>query len=165
MATFEEEDLSHYGVKGMKWGVRKDGSISSNTAKMSKLRRKETDVVVKQKPGQFVKTSGGKRRTASDDAVKVAATRQSARRSTTDSLTTKQLQEAVSRMELEKKYHNLSKELDRRNRGRKLWDKARGVKMKDVDRKINSWNKTVYSNTGKSIPTLIRMARKAATGV
>lgn len=148
VATFESDDLSHYGVKGMKWGVKKSGDISSNSARMSKLRKPETDVVVKQKPGQFVRTSGGKRQTASGDAVKVAAARQRAKKSTTDSLTTKQLQDAVSRMQLEQQYHKLVKQTDRRSRGRKFLEKAATVQMSTVTKTADSIRRIVAPALG-----------------
>lgn len=121
-----DSHLEHYGVKGMKWGVRKDGSVSSTTQKMSSLRLKSTDVVVRQKPGRFVKTAGGRKQTASDDAVRVAAARQLAKRSTTDSLSTKQLQEAVNRMNLEIQYAKVVKKADRRDRGKRIVDSILG---------------------------------------
>ena len=123
-----EEILEHSGVKGMKWGVRK-GEITSTKAKKSHLRRKEDQkVTVKQKPGKFVRTAGGKRNISSHDAVKVAASRQVAKKSTTDALSTKQLQDAVQRMNLEQQYLKLAKKSDRRSRGQRfrqaLLDKA-----------------------------------------
>jgi hypothetical protein len=128
--------LSHYGVKGMKWGVRKDGSISSTTTRNSHLRRKATDVTAKQKPGQYVRTSGGKRQTASEEAVRVAATRQLAKKSTTDALSNKQLQEAVTRMNLEQQYHTLSKKTQRQTRGQRFAQKLLG-KPTPVDKNGN----------------------------
>jgi hypothetical protein len=112
--------LAHYGVKGMKWGVKK-GEIDSAKAKKGLLTRKaDQKVTVKQKPGKFVRTQGGKRNIASNDAVRVAASRQMAKKSTTDSLSTKQLQDAVQRMNLEEQYLKLAKKSDRRSRGQKF---------------------------------------------
>ncbi len=35
-----EEAIEHYGVKGMKWGVRKSGKRGSSSGKLSKLNKK-----------------------------------------------------------------------------------------------------------------------------
>lgn len=86
--------LAHYGVKGMKWGVHRD--------------RTPTAVEVKTRPGKKVKTSGGKHQSASEDAIRAAKIRQQAKKSTTDSLSNKELQELVSRMNLEQQYRNLN---------------------------------------------------------
>lgn len=115
-----DDFLEHYGVKGMQWGVRRTGSVSKTTAKTGKLARKSTDVTVRQKPGNFATATGGKRRVADPDAVKTIAARQLAKGSTTDSLSTKQLQAAVKRMQVEQQFHELSKKSDRRNRGRRM---------------------------------------------
>lgn len=123
-----DDILAHHGVKGMKWGVRKDGSTSGSSTTTSRLRRPASDVTVAQKPGQFVRTSGGRKQTAADDAVRVAAARQLAKKSTTDALTTKQLQEAVTRMNLEQQYSQLVKKADRRTRGTKFVHSLLGVK-------------------------------------
>lgn len=129
MKTIEDMEafLEHAGVKGMKWGVRK-GEVTSTKAKTSKLRRGEQEVTVSQKPGKFVRTAGGKRNVASDDAVRVAANRQLAKRSTTDALSNKQLQDAVQRMNLETQYHTLTKKSDRRTRGQRMVSKILGNK-------------------------------------
>lgn len=120
-----EEDLAsnileHHGVKGMKWGVRKDGSTSVSTSSSSRFAKKSTDVIARQKPGKFVRTTGGKKQTASNDAVRVAAARQVAKKSTTDSLSNKQIQDAVTRMNLEQQFHSLVKKQNRQTRGQKF---------------------------------------------
>lgn len=85
-------DLAHFGVMGMKWGRRKGAQA----------------VAVKATPGRRVSTKGGKRQEASEDAITTAVSRQKARKSTTDSLSTKELKALVERMNLEKQYSTLS---------------------------------------------------------
>lgn len=102
----DEVVIRHYGVKGMRWGVRKE--------------RTPTDVVVKQTPGKHVKTAGGKNQPASEDAVKVAKLRQTAKKSTTDALSTQELQLLVSRMNLEQQYSNLASNGTRDSTGKKV---------------------------------------------
>lgn len=96
-AAFSKE-LTHYGKKGMRWGVRK--RVGSDG--------KPVAVTTTQKPGKFVKTSGGHNQPASADALKVAPIRQIAKKSSTDALSNHELQLLVTRMNLEQQYHRMS---------------------------------------------------------
>lgn len=125
-----EDFLAHYGVKGMKWGVRRERDLSSGGGKQTRAERraarkaesmKPTEVETYQKkPGQFVKARGGANQAASADAIKTQTSRQKALASTTDSLSNKELQELVQRMNLEVQYQNLSRQVDRRSAGQQL---------------------------------------------
>lgn len=122
--SIEHGFLAHYGVKGMKWGVTtKDGatSVTKSSEKKSHLVRGAKDVTVSQrKAGAYVTTKGGQRQKASTDAVKAHATRQVAKKSTTDALSTKQLKDSIERMRLEQEFAKLNKKTERINRGRKF---------------------------------------------
>lgn len=85
-------ELEHFGVLGMKWGRSKGAQA----------------VAVKATPGRRVSTKGGKRQEASEDAISTAVSKQKARKSTTDSLSTKELKSLVERMNLEQQYSKLS---------------------------------------------------------
>ncbi len=87
--------LAHYGKKGMRWG---------QTSKSQPA----TKVSVTQTPGKRVVTKGGQRQPASTEAKQVAAIRQKAKSSRTDSLTNSELQSAVTRMNLEQNFSRLS---------------------------------------------------------
>jgi hypothetical protein len=91
-----EEVLEHFGVKGMKWGVRKDAPSGPQP------------VTIKAEDGKRVKTAGGTGQPASEDAKKVAIAKQTAKASSTDALSTKELQELVNRMNLEQQYSKLA---------------------------------------------------------
>jgi hypothetical protein len=95
--TTVDEFLEHHGIKGMRWGVRKSRSAPSGP----------TDVIVRERPGKKVKTSGGQYHPPSEDAKRVAVAKRKARKSSTDSLSTKDLQELVNRMNLEQQYSKL----------------------------------------------------------
>ena len=96
-----DDVLSHYGKKGMKWGVV--------TNKIKPDRSVPKDVVLKETPGKLVKTAGGQFHPASEDARVAAAGRQMIKKSSIDVLSNKELQAVVTRMNLEQQYSNLKK--------------------------------------------------------
>lgn len=89
--------FEHFGVKGMHWGRRKADSVPAGKV-----------TVDQKKPGAKVQAAGGKGFTAHPDAVKAAAAKQVAKNSSTDALSTQELQHLVSRMNLEQQYSKLS---------------------------------------------------------
>lgn len=95
MAEQVETWLSHYGIKGQKWGVRRDRSGT-------------VEVSTTATPGKKVAAKGGQNSSPSSDAIRVAAAKQKAKTSTTDSLSTKELQELVNRLNLEQQYSRLT---------------------------------------------------------
>lgn len=127
LAHKESDFLAHFGVKGMKWGVtrepaklntravtvRKTGEaakMSLPITKKGKYQRTNADtaVTVVHTPGKRLTTKGGSNRKPSEDAIKAAAARRIAKSSTTDALSTKELQDLVSRMNLEQQYSKLT---------------------------------------------------------
>lgn len=89
--------LAHHGVKGQRWGVtRSRAEIDSSTH------------VTQPKPGGKLKTSGGKGAPAHEDAIKTAHTRQLAKSSGLHAVGSKELQDAVNRMNLEANFSRLS---------------------------------------------------------
>lgn len=106
----EEVDniLAHYGVPGMKWGVRKKRALPSGPA----------DVIVKTNPGKKVKAVGGERHKSSQDAIDAAVSRQKARKSSVDSLSNAELRALVQRMQLEQQYSQLK--VNRQNPAKKF---------------------------------------------
>lgn len=105
----DSNEIQHYGVKGMRWGYRKDQSA----------------VIIKPTPGKRLQTAGGKKRPAAEDAVNAAAYRQIARASTTDALSNKQLQALVTRMNLEQQYARLDPA--RKSIGRRFVEHMLGI--------------------------------------
>lgn len=106
-------ELQHHGVKGMKWGVRKAEQVRATY-------NAPRAVAVKQKPGDYVQSTGGQKQKASADALHLQVSRQKAKASTTDSLSNKELQDLVQRMNLEQQYSRLKKQEDRRTRGQRM---------------------------------------------
>ncbi len=118
--------FAHYGVQGMKWGKRTARPVNRNEETLvrtapakkpgliefEKKRYQKTNadtaVTVTHRPGQRLSTKGGSNRTPSDDALRTAAAKRVAKSSTTDALSTKELQELVNRMNLEQQYQKLT---------------------------------------------------------
>ncbi len=84
------EDLIHYGVKGMKWGVRKK-------------RTPQSRVELSTGKAGNVKAKGGENRKPSSEAKKAKVYDQVIKKSGTQALTNKQLREYIERMDLEKR--------------------------------------------------------------
>lgn len=92
-------ELEHYGTKGMKWGVRRENNAGP------------TQVEFKQKtPGSRVrvKTTKGGGQAPSHDAVQAKVFRQTAKKSGPQTLSNKELQALVTRLNLEKQYAQLT---------------------------------------------------------
>lgn len=112
-----ENVLAHYGVKGMKWGVRKSEPHTK-------------DVTIKaehDKKGKVVlKTTGGAGHDPHMDAVRAANLKQIHRLSGMSALSNAQLQELATRQDLEAKVSRLNPA-----------DKSRGKKVADEILKTN----------------------------
>ena len=152
-----EEVLAHYGVKGMRWGVRKDRGDRDAIFRKRAKEKNPVEVSVSQQPGKYVKGKGGQNQPASEDAITAATYRQKARASTPDSLSNKELQALVTRMNLEQQYNNLSSQSDRRSRGAKLANQIVG--------KENPFRDTALSNIDKRDAKLGRRVRFVATAI
>lgn len=102
----DEAILRHYGVRGMKWGVRRD--------------KTPTPAITIEKPGRRVKAKGGQYQPPSEDAITAATLHRTAKKSTTDSLSNKELQALVTRMNLERQFRDLEKEGLRDSQGKQF---------------------------------------------
>lgn len=101
--------LEHYGIKGMKWGVRKSDkstNVSGNTVRSSKRGKIKG-----------VELSSDNKKSASqpsDDKTKASILEQKIKSGSTDVLSNKELELVVNRKNLEKRYAEVvSKERDR----------------------------------------------------
>lgn len=101
--SYDDEHFEHYGIKGMKWGVRRaepsrtyDSAGNTTAAVGGRIREV--------KLGPKVRESAD----ASDDAARSAVLKKRASTKSTDSLSNKELQDLVTRMNLEQQYSRLS---------------------------------------------------------
>lgn len=98
MTEKTEEFLAHYGVKGMKWGVRRTPGGPAQTGvfvKKGKIR------------GVELSTRRQTDDTPSDDAAKAAINKTVVRTHSTDKLSNQELQSLVTRMNLEQQFDRL----------------------------------------------------------
>lgn len=87
-------ELSHHGVKGMKWGVRKGRSSSPQ------------EVTIRAR-GKKLKTDGGKGHTPHEDALKAARIAQKSKASGIHTLSNQELADLGTRMNLEQNVKRL----------------------------------------------------------
>lgn len=92
--------VEHFGVKGMRWGVR-----SGRTAQTVETKSK-VDVGLRGKTK--VKAKGGKSHPAHEDAVKAAVMKQKLKKSGPAALGNKELQDLQQRLVLEKNVKDLT---------------------------------------------------------
>lgn len=125
--TFESE-LTHFGVKGMRWGIRKrresrsgfenapvkeqphhGGAPSEHINVKAKTGGKEpTPVQAKIVPGKPIQTRGGKRQPTTDEALRAAGLKQQLHASGKQSLTNEEMRFLADRLGLEQRLSQLA---------------------------------------------------------
>lgn len=87
-----ESEVTHFGTKGMRWGVRRDKTPTSAEAKQK---------------GKKLKTSGGANQPAHPDAIGARKSGQQAKKSGHITLSNKELEDYARRLDLEQRVKRL----------------------------------------------------------
>lgn len=120
-----EKFISHYGVKGMRWGSRKAAPAAVAPSVSSVVPRgKATKTKIKAK--------GGENHPAAQDAINAAVSRQKLKRSGAHALSNKELQELATRMNLEQQVSRLAGQHPR-SAGKKFVDDILKDPAKTID--------------------------------
>lgn len=121
MTAAGRQFLAHYGIKGMRWGVRKNTTSSPEAKGVTNAGLTGRTKVV---------TKGGKGQEAVQEALSVAQKKQILRKSGTHALTNAELREMAERMRLEVEVRRLDAETQ--SAGRKFVKKALGQNTQRV---------------------------------
>jgi 2'-5' RNA ligase len=91
-----EDELEHYGVKGMRWGVRREREAPSAVTPTA-----ASVVPHGAKRKTKIEVAGGENHHAHEDAIKVAESKVKLKRSGVNALSNKELQDMAKRLQLE----------------------------------------------------------------
>ena len=127
-----QNELTHYGVMGMKWGVRKDRGFVSTQKRRNPIGTMDGDgLTTKHKPPKYAKYA------------KVDPSKD--RKQSIKDMSDTELRQKLNRLQMEKQYDQLTKE--EVNKGKKYLDKA--IKTAATIASVTTTAITIYNNLGK----------------
>ena len=132
--------LEHFGVKGMRWGVRKEGAVSTQTHIDTGILRRKTQIRAK----------GGAAQPAHEDAIKAAVQKQKLKKSGTDALSNGELKDLASRLELEVRVETLASKKGRKFISRQLETQGQQQLQKGLARGVSGGAARVVKKGGKA---------------
>jgi molybdopterin-biosynthesis enzyme MoeA-like protein len=147
--TTVEEFFAHHGVKGMKWGVRKNRSGPVQTVNTGTGSEKAA-VQLRANSKQIVGVTPGHKGAPADDAVKAAVAKALIKEQSIDVLSNKELQHLVNRMNLEQQYSRMNTQKGKINAGQNVVKQVLGTAKTAAD----VYN-TVNSPAGKALRSLL----------
>jgi 2'-5' RNA ligase len=131
------EFLEHFGVKGMRWGVRNPGAVTTQTHIDQGVIRRRTKVEAK----------GGEAHDAHPDAVKAAVQKRVLKKSGTAALSNQDLRELTTRLQLEAQVSQLTTKKGQRA----------------VQKQLEEEGKQQFSKgLRKGAPVVVKQAKKGA---
>jgi hypothetical protein len=98
-------ELEHHGIKGMKWGVRRN-KVELQTKGVN-IDGERSTVTLNPKTGRIVSASPTLRAKPSEDAVRAKVAKARVKSQSLDTLSNQELQQLVNRMNLEQQYSRL----------------------------------------------------------
>lgn len=159
------EFLEHYGIKGMRWGVRKDNRLSAHleerraNAEVQRQKFREArEVRVQASIGRTsnskakIYTKGGEDHPPAEDAIKVAVAQQKLSKSGTVALSNKELRDVAERLQLESNVARLQKEQGRVGEGfvrRMLRNKGQQETERQTGKLFNEVGDATYARARK----------------
>jgi hypothetical protein len=143
MGTTESLDdiLEHYGIKGMRWGVRR------TEAQLARARGEK-------KSGKLTKTP--KNMQSKDAATVKKAKAKITKEGDTSALSNDELRAVVQRMNLEAQYKNMGKSQQKNG-------KSAIKEMKQTQHKMNEVMKFINSPAGKAVSEGVKIAIRQMT--
>jgi len=148
MGTELETFLSHHGVKGMKWGVRKKRQSRVDTGAVNELARRKNQNVGMVDPSTVGQKKTGNPNVAMPDHSTLSKPSGGlVRRPNTAHLTDKQLQDTINRMRLDQQYAELT--APKVSPGKK-WIKGLGTKL------ANNLQDAIAKNASQMLVTSAR---------
>lgn len=148
MGTDLETFLTHHGVKGMKWGVRKKRQSRVDTSAVNELARRKNQNVGMVDPSSIgPKKTGNPNVAMPDHGTLNKPSGGLVRRPNTAHLTDKQLQDTINRMRLDQQYAELT--APKMSPGKK-WIKGLGTKL------ANNLQDAIAKNASSMIVTSAR---------
>ena len=145
----DQATLEHFGIKGMRWGVRKErpaptAVTPSATSKVPHGKKRKTKI----------QTEGGENHPAHDDAIKVAVARAKLNRSGTAALSNQELREVANRLQLEAQVATLTTSRGQKFVMRELETSTQQLTKKGVKKGVKRYGPGVAKKAGKAAATV-----------